>query len=92
MKLRYFVIAVTLLLLALVWVASAPTADIARITKEELKTMMDNPKVVIVDVRTNPEWNISKVKIKGAVREDASKVKSWIEKYSPDKTYIFYCS
>ena len=92
MKLRYWVLAVTLLSLTAVWVSSVAAADIARITKEELKTMMDNPKVVVVDVRTNPEWNISKVKIKGAVREDASKVKSWIEKYSPDKTYIFYCS
>lgn len=92
MKQKQFVSALAILSFALVWVASAAAADIARITKEELKTMMDNPKVVIVDVRTNPEWNISKVKIKGAVREDASKVKSWIEKYSPDKTYIFYCS
>ena len=92
MKLRYWVLAVTLLSLTAVWVSSVGAADIARITKEELKTMMDNPKVVVVDVRTNPEWNISKVKIKGAVREDASKVKSWIEKYSPDKTFVFYCS
>jgi len=92
MKLKHFVLALTLLSLTAVWVSSVAAADIARITKEELKTMMDNPKVVVVDVRTNPEWNISKVKIKGAVREDASKVKSWIEKYSPDKTYIFYCS
>ena len=92
MKKKHFVLALTLLSLAVVWVSSVAAADIARITKEELKTMMDNPKVVVVDVRTNPEWNISKVKIKGAVREDASKVKSWIEKYSPDKTYIFYCS
>ena len=92
MKLKHFVLALTLLSLAVVWVSSVAAADIARMTKEELKAMMNNPKVVIVDVRTNPEWNLAKVKIKGAVREDASKVKSWIEKYSPDKTYIFYCS
>ncbi len=89
---KYFVTSLLLLFAALAWVSSVTAADIARITKEELKAMMDNPKVVIVDVRTNPEWNMSKVKIKGAVREDASKVKSWIEKYPPDKTYIFYCS
>jgi rhodanese-related sulfurtransferase len=76
----------------LAWIPSVMAADIPRITKEELKAMMDNPTVIVVDVRTNPEWNMSKVKIKGAVREDATKVKSWIEKYSPDKTYVFYCS
>jgi rhodanese-related sulfurtransferase len=54
--------------------------------------MLDNPRVVVVDVRTNPEWNMSKVKIKGAVREDPTRVKSSIEKYSPDKTFVFYCS
>ena len=92
MKLKHFVLALTLLSLAVVWVSSVAAADIARITKEELKAMMDNPKVVIVDVRTNPEWNTGKVKIKGAVREDPTKVQSWIEKYSPDKTFVFYCS
>jgi len=92
MKQKHFVLALTLLSLTAVWVSSVVAADIARITKEELKTMMDNTKVVIVDVRTNPEWNISKVKIKGAVREDPTKVKSWIKKYPPDKTFVFYCS
>jgi rhodanese-related sulfurtransferase len=92
MKQKHLVSALAVLSLALAWVAPAAAADIARMTKEELKGMLDNPKVVIVDVRTNPEWNMSKVKIKAAVREDPTKVKSWIEKYSPDKTFVFYCS
>ena len=92
MKLKHFVLTLTLLSLALLWISSVAAADIARMTKEELKAMMDNPKVVIVDVRTNPEWNTGKVKIKGAVREDPTKVQSWIEKYSSDKTFVFYCS
>ena len=92
MKQRHFVLAVTLLSLALAWASSVGAEDIPKITKEELKAMMDNPKVVIVDVRTNPEWNTGKVKIKGAVREDPTKVQSWIEKYSSDKTFVFYCS
>jgi rhodanese-related sulfurtransferase len=92
MKLKCFVTSMLLLSVALTWVSSVMAADIPRITKEELKAMMDNPKVIIVDVRTDPDWNMSKVKIKGAIREDPTKVKSWIEKYSPDKTYVFYCS
>lgn len=92
MKQKYVVSAVMLLLLALTWVSSVTAADIPTITKEELKAMMDNPKLVIVDVRTNPDWLTSDAKIKGAVREDPTKVQSWIEKYSPDKTFVFYCS
>ena len=92
MKQKHFVLTVLLLSVAMLWVSSEAAADIPRITKEELKPMLDNPKVIIVDVRTNPEWNTGKVKIKGAVREDPTKVQSWIEKYSPDKTFVFYCS
>jgi predicted sulfurtransferase len=92
MKQKHFVLALTLLSLAAVWVSSVAAAEIARITKAELKAMLGDPKVVIVDVRTNPEWKISKLKIKGAVREDPTTLKSWSEKYPPDKTYVFYCS
>ena len=92
MKQKHFVLAVLLLSLALTWVSSVMAADIPRMTKEELKAMMDDAKVIIVDVRTNADWNMSERKIRGAVREDPNKVKSSIEKYSPDKTFVFYCS
>ncbi len=39
------------------------------------------------------DWDNSKVKIQGAVREDPDKnVKSWAEKYSKDKTIVLYCA
>jgi hypothetical protein len=92
MKRKPFVPTVFLLFVALAWVASVMAADIPRITKEELKAMIGNPNVIIIDVRTNAGWNESKLKIKGAVREDPTQVKSWIEKYPLDKTFVFYCS
>jgi rhodanese-related sulfurtransferase len=52
--------------------------------------MLGKPDVVIVDVRTGSDWNASTSKIKGAVREEADKVDSWIEKYPRDKTLVFY--
>ncbi len=64
-----------------------------RLTKEELKGLMGNPDVIIIDVRTKADWESSKEKIKGAVREEpAKKVKDWADKYPKDKTLIFYCS
>ena len=92
MKRKSFVPYVFLLFVALAWVPSVMAADIPRITKEELKAMIGNPNVIIVDVRTNAGWNESKLKIKGAIREDPTQVKSWIEKYPLDKTFVFYCS
>ena len=73
---------------------SAIAADVPRMTKEELKAKIGNSdhNIVIVDVRTGKDWKGSEFKIKGAVRENASKVSSWAEKYSKDKTLVFYCA
>jgi rhodanese-related sulfurtransferase len=68
-------------------------AQVPRITAEELKAMLGNPDLIIVDVRVAPQWQESKLKIQGAVREDPQKdPKSWAEKYSKDKTLVLYCS
>ena len=71
----------------------ACAAEVPRMSTEELKSMLGSPEVVIIDVRTGGDWDKSKEKIKGAVREDPNKnAKSWVDKYSKDKTIILYCS
>ena len=72
----------------------AIAADVPRMTKEELKAKIGNSdqNIVILDVRTGKDWKGSEFKIKGAVRENAAKVSSWAEKYSKDKTLVFYCA
>jgi hypothetical protein len=68
-----------------------PEPGIPRMTKEELKPLMGNPGVIIVDVREPDDWNKGREKIAGAVREDPEKdVKTWAEKYPRDKTLVFY--
>ncbi len=70
-----------------------PEPTVPRMTKEELKSILGNPDVVILDVRLQDQWQISKEKIPGAVREDPEKdVRSWATKYPKDKTYVFYCT
>jgi len=71
-------------------VVPAMSQEVPRISKEDLKEMLGKPDVVIVDVRTGSDWNASTVKVKGAVREEADKVDSWVEKYPKDKTLVFY--
>lgn len=63
-----------------------------RITKEELKAILGHPDLVIIDVRYGKDWTQSEVKIKGAVREDPEDLKSWVHKYHPDQTIVFYCT
>ena len=70
----------------------ALSQEVPRITKEELKTMLGNPEVVVLDVRAGSDWRASTMKIKGAVREEPDKIDSWMSKYSKDKTLIFYCA
>ena len=69
---------------------SALSGNAPRITKEELKSMLGDEKLVIVDVRIGKDWNSSKYKIKGAVQADPSKVESWAGSYGKDKTFVVY--
>jgi hypothetical protein len=66
--------------------------DVKRMSIEELKGMLGNPGLVIVDVRRDGDWKSSNVKIKGAVREDPGKGDTWMAKYPKDKTLVFYCA
>ena len=68
----------------------ARSADVPRMKKDELKAMLGNPDVVILDVRLEGDWKDDHLKIKGAVREDPGSVKSWEGKYSKDKTLVLY--
>ena len=67
-------------------------ADVPRMTTDELKAMLGNADLVIVDVRSKKDWKDSDSKIQGAIREDPDSVKSWAEKYAKDKTLLLYCA
>ena len=67
-----------------------PDTKTPRMPKEELRSLLDNPEVIVLDVRIDDEWKRSGLKIKGAVREDPEKFKSWAGKYPKDKTLVFY--
>ncbi len=77
-----------------IWVVTAVALDVPRISKEKLKSMLGNPEVVVIDVRTFFDRKMSVKQIKGSVREnpDPTKVKSWAKKYSKGKTIVLYCA
>ena len=82
----------TVFALAAFFATPAAAQDVKRMTIEELKGMLGNPDLVIVDVRRDGDWKSSEAKIKGAVREDQDKVDAWMNKYPKDKTLVFYCA
>jgi len=71
---------------------SAMSGSVPRMTKDQLKSMLDNPDLVIIDVRAGADWLRSDIKIKGAVREDYNDVNSWANKYAKNKLIVLYCA
>jgi hypothetical protein len=74
------------------YVTSAMAADAPRMTKDELKALLQNPDLVTLDVRSSSDWTASDLKIKGAVREEPDDIESWANKYSKDKILVLYCA
>ena len=66
--------------------------DVLKITKEELQKIMSDSDVVILDVRQGKDWKSSEFKIKGAIRENPSKLDAWITKYPKNKKFVLYCA
>jgi rhodanese-related sulfurtransferase len=66
--------------------------EVPRMTKEQLKALLDDPDVVILDVRTSRDWKGSEKKIKGAIRENPKGFESWAHKYPKDKRLVLYCA
>ena len=72
--------------------ATVYSKDVSLITKEELRKIMSNEDVVILDVRKGRDWSSSEFKIQGAVRVDPKAVAQWQENYSKDKKFVLYCA
>lgn len=66
--------------------------SVPRMEKEELKALLGNSDLVILDVRTDFDWSQSEFKVEGAVREYPGKFQSWAEKYPKDRTIVLYCA
>ena len=91
MKAKLVVMGLSLAIMGLL-AAFAAADQVPRMTKEELKALLDDPDVVVLDARRGKDWDKSERKIKGAVRENPKLFKSWADKYSKDKTLVLYCA
>ena len=59
-------------------------------SKDQLKSILGNPDVIVMDVRTGNDYKSSPIKIQGAVRENPIDIKEWARKYSTDATIVIY--
>lgn len=82
-------------LFAAFWLFCAPAfaeEEAPRIAKEEVKALLNDPNVAILDARITPDWKKSDRKIKGAVRVDPLDVGAWAGTYPRDRKIIVYCA
>ena len=81
---------VLLIFVGLVTHRPADAANISLISIDQLKLILDNPQVVVIDVRTTNAWRDSPVKIKGAVRGAPKQFESWSTDFPRDKALVLY--
>jgi rhodanese-related sulfurtransferase len=82
-------------LFAAAWIFCAPgfaEEEAPRIAKEEVKALLNDPNVALLDARITPDWKKSDKKIKGAVRVDPLDVGAWAGNYPKDRKIIVYCA
>jgi predicted sulfurtransferase len=63
-----------------------------RISMEELKAKLGSPDLILVDVRTKKDWDMSSGKIIGAIRMDPDTFDDWAGTLAKDKEIVFYCA
>ncbi len=66
--------------------------DVGYMNKDELKALLGNDDVVVLDVRTGRDWSSSEFKIQGAQRAAANKIDNWSAGLSKDKKLVLYCA
>ena len=69
---------------------AAHRGNVGLMTKEELKSRLGNPDVIVLDVRKGTDWRASEFKIKGAVRMEPKNISK--VRYPKDKTLVLYCA
>ena len=83
-------IALSFALVGFVTISALAADAVPRIGKEQLKELLDNSGVIILDVRTSEDWQKSEFKIKGAIRKRPKFFASWANGFPRDKAIVLY--
>ncbi len=88
MKIRIFLpIALIFALATMSYASNAPL-----ISPDQLKSVLSDSNLTILDVRTGSDWETSEYKIKGAHRAAPEDFDAWSDKYNKNGHYVLYCS
>lgn len=74
----------------LVFLSTQSFGQIKKITVNQLLESLDNPQLLILDLRTSESWQASDTKIKGAVRKNPKTFDSWANDLPKNKFLALY--
>ena len=80
------------IVLSVTTATSAADQSVPMMTVDELSGIMQNPEVMIIDVRNCSDWSGSEKKIAGALRMNPKDQGSWPLEMFKDKTLVVYCA
>jgi rhodanese-related sulfurtransferase len=95
MKKVSYAVSITILVVVfslIIPVTGYASDDVPRISTEDLKDMLDDPGIAILDTRIVKDWRKTDKKIRGAVRVDPHDVSSWASNYTKDQRIVVYCA
>jgi rhodanese-related sulfurtransferase len=87
---RHFMLGLLVSVFAILLSLPTSASEVSIISSIQLKRILDNPEIVIIDVRSSKDWRSSNIKIKGAVRKLPKSFESWAHDFSTDKELILY--
>lgn len=66
--------------------------EVGYMSRDELKSKLGSTDLIVLDVRTSPDWDSSDTKIQQAIRENPNAVDTWAGNYDKAKTIVLYCA
>ena len=64
--------------------------QVKKISVNKMLESLDNPQLLILDVRSSESWQASDTKIKGAVRKNPKSFDSWANDLPKNKFLVLY--
>ena len=68
------------------------TPEAQRISKERLRKMLDDPRLVLIDTRVKQQWDKAEFKLPGARHASPWEPEEWGKELSRDQIVVTYCS
>lgn len=93
MQTRMMYLTTTILIAAIAFGCAAVDPSMATVSimdPAQLFAILDEPDVIVLDVRTGRDWQTAEFKIKGARRFAPEAFSQWADQFPRDKTLVLY--